>query len=77
MPDSSWLTPPMARTGFAPSTAKRTSSIIWPAFSSCTSTSLHASLRATAPSASLGNGQRVTGRNVPMRCPSARSSSTT
>src|SRR5262249_46924672 len=34
MPDSSWLTPPIDRTGTAPFNARRTSSTIWPALSS-------------------------------------------
>src|SRR5262249_20718227 len=31
IPDSSWLTPPIDRTGTAPFSARRTSSTIWPA----------------------------------------------
>src|SRR5262249_53051759 len=59
-PEWSWLMPPMAVTGARPSTARRTSSIICPAF--CSKTAIARTRDAAATTTSAGNGHRVMGR---------------
>ncbi len=72
--DASVRKPLMPTTGVAPNRASRTSSIIWPALFSYTTT-IRAPSAARSTSAA-GNGQRVMGRISPTRWPAARSSAT-